>query len=122
MKTTKRTLTALAMVALLAPAIESCKKGEEDPSISMRSRKARVAGEWNVSSYDASSTSTQTQSSGGVSETTNSTRTDTYDGTKFTSKTTYTDNDLSTTVTETEDLTMSYNFTNEGTFTSNTVG
>jgi len=48
------------LVALLATAslgIQSCKKGENDPSLSLRSRKARLTGEWQLSAYEGTSES-----------------------------------------------------------------
>lgn len=33
-------------------AVQGCKKGEEDPFMSLRSRKARLTGEWNVTSQE----------------------------------------------------------------------
>lgn len=47
MKTTIKLLLALI---ILIPA-GSCKKGEEDPFISFRSRKKRITGRWNYTSY-----------------------------------------------------------------------
>ena len=45
MKTLKR-ISFLAIAALFfAPTFQSCKKGEEDPGLSLRSRTARLAGE-----------------------------------------------------------------------------
>ncbi len=62
--------------------IQSCKKGEEDPFMSLRSRKARLTGEWQVTSYETKNSTngtvtfseslsgtTLTTSSGGVSDT-----------------------------------------------------
>lgn len=50
-------LGALALVANLT----SCKKGENDPFLSLSSRKARLAGEWTVSSETRSSIDNGTQ-------------------------------------------------------------
>lgn len=50
MKHTKKVLTAALIAAITLPALNSCKKGEGDPFLSLRSRKARVAGEWTISS------------------------------------------------------------------------
>ncbi len=44
----------LAAGALLL-ATPSCKKGENDPGLSLSSRKARISGEWNVASYESAS-------------------------------------------------------------------
>jgi hypothetical protein len=51
-------LGALALVANLT----SCKKGENDPFLSLSSRKARLAGEWTVSSETRSSVNNYTSS------------------------------------------------------------
>lgn len=40
--------------------LESCKKGEEDPFISLLSRKARVTGEWTIQTNNRSTTTLQT--------------------------------------------------------------
>jgi hypothetical protein len=42
----------LSIALLVAVATGSCKKGDEDPFISLRSRKARLTGEWQVQSFD----------------------------------------------------------------------
>jgi hypothetical protein len=60
MKTTKKLIIALSVAAIVAPTLESCKKGENDPAISLRSRKARVAGEWTVSKMESKSINTST--------------------------------------------------------------
>jgi len=43
-------MLAVGGVMLVTP---SCKKGENDPALSLSSRKARISGEWNVASYEA---------------------------------------------------------------------
>lgn len=43
-----KTLAILAFCAIFALPFQSCKKGEDDPFLSFRSRKARVVGEWTV--------------------------------------------------------------------------
>ncbi|NQV51603.1 MAG: hypothetical protein HQ500_00380 [Flavobacteriales bacterium] len=55
----KNTKVMLAVGLLLAVAsleFSGCKKGNEDPALSLRSRKARVTGVWNVVSYGDTST------------------------------------------------------------------
>lgn len=47
MKTIKKYL----FISLLASVVISCKKGENDPIISLASRKSRLANEWNISSW-----------------------------------------------------------------------
>lgn len=52
---------AVAIIAALAmPTLNSCKKGEEDPFLSLKTRKARVAGEWTLSTYEITSDMTTT--------------------------------------------------------------
>ncbi|MBK6953305.1 MAG: hypothetical protein IPH24_15060 [Crocinitomicaceae bacterium] len=48
----KKSILMLAAGALLL-ATPSCKKGENDPALSLSSRKARISGEWNVASYES---------------------------------------------------------------------
>jgi hypothetical protein len=57
MKKLKLSILALLAIAAVAP---SCKKGEEDPALSLSSRKSRFAGEWKVSTYEETSTGTTT--------------------------------------------------------------
>lgn len=94
----------------------SCKKGENDPSISLYSRKARVAGEWNVDKIV--STTTETGTNAGIAYT--EVNTTTFDGTNFTNTSTNTSG--STSVTETVTGTIATNtmtFEKEGTFVQN---
>ena len=48
------------VIIIAAPVITSCKKGEEDPFLSLKSRKARLVGEWKLVS------GTQAYTSNGV--------------------------------------------------------
>ena len=62
----KKILIAVMALATLA----GCKKGENDPGISFRSRDARIVGEWKLSSYEYSDETTTTiQSTTTVSST-----------------------------------------------------
>jgi hypothetical protein len=45
----KRLILVLLVAIMAIPAFQSCKKGENDPTISLRSRKARLVGEWKLS-------------------------------------------------------------------------
>ncbi|PLX03121.1 MAG: hypothetical protein C0594_10950 [Marinilabiliales bacterium] len=56
----KKLLSIALCVALAIPFFNSCKKGEEDPFLSLKSRKGRLAGEWTVTTYDETSKSTST--------------------------------------------------------------
>ncbi len=44
----KRLLLVLLVAVFAMPTFQSCKKGENDPSISLKSRKARLVGEWTL--------------------------------------------------------------------------
>ena len=50
-----RLLAIAILVSSLAP-LNGCRKGEEDPFLSLRSRKARIAGTWTATSYEEIST------------------------------------------------------------------
>jgi hypothetical protein len=69
----KKTLVLGLSIILLAGGSSSCKKGENDPFMLLRSRKARVSGEWIVSSAEIISNSTgwyESSSYDGKTETT----------------------------------------------------
>lgn len=118
MKTTIK--VALAALMIAGVSLESCKKGEGDPFLSLKSRKARVAGEWTVSSgegKDVNGSITSTWTYNGTVKTTTVSSvsaedkyTETYefekDG-KFTIK--HVNNNNSTVITET--TTGTWNFT-----------
>lgn len=55
----KKTMFALIGASLLM-ATPACKKGENDPALSLKSRKGRLTAEWTVSSYMNNSTSSST--------------------------------------------------------------
>ena len=65
MRTTKK-LTAIIIALMFAlPLFNGCKKGENDPMLTIKSRKSRLVGEWTISAYsktstDASGTETET--------------------------------------------------------------
>lgn len=69
MKTIKNLLMAIAIVAIVMPAFNSCKKGEDDPFLSLQSRKARVTGEWTVDNWKEESNFNSTSSSSGETST-----------------------------------------------------
>lgn len=132
MKTTKKVIFALMAAALVAPTLESCKKGENDPGLSLRSRKARVAGEWKVTSWEEKNnsignyTNTQTTSPASSSDGTStsgysSNSTVTFDGTNFKHVETW--SNTNNNITYTNDTTytgtgeIKYTFEKDGTFT-----
>ncbi len=71
----KKSILMLAAGALLL-ATPSCKKGENDPALSLSSRKARISGEWNVASYESESSTVDGNDSWH--------NTQSFDGTKIT--------------------------------------
>lgn len=80
MKTMKNILIAIAASALIMPVFNSCKKGENDPMISLKSRDSRMAGEWTLSKIE------QTKTTDAKGNTINST---TYSNTLTTETTTF---------------------------------
>lgn len=107
----KKTMLAFLAVGLLV-ATPSCKKGENDPFLSLKSRKARIAGDWLITGYDLDRTYTQADGDTGTNNATMSGDVITYTNT-FTSGGTTTTSTSTTTVNE-----ASYSFTKDGTFTS----
>jgi len=69
------------MVFALSLSFVGCKKGENDPFISLKSRDGRITGTWKLSNVDQSNENT-TNSSGKIVSTTT---TEKYDGTNWTS-------------------------------------
>lgn len=101
-------IAALALVANLS----SCKKGENDPFLSLKSRKARLTGEWTVTKIEG--TSSDKNSSFPIADVTSTT---TYDGTTETTTTTT----VMGTDTDTETYTLSFVFDKDGTYTQTKV-
>lgn len=90
MKTVQKLLLIALTTTLVLP---SCKKGDDDPFLSLRSRKSRVAGEWTVDSKVESITTTVIS----PSATNTSTSTTTTSGSTYSEV--YTDNSGTNTVT-----------------------
>ncbi len=67
----KKVLFSIAAVAIVATSLTSCKKGENDPALSLKSRKGRLKGEWALSAKEV----THTHTSGGATTTTTTTAT-----------------------------------------------
>jgi hypothetical protein len=107
----KKLTKAVVAILVVASSITACKKGEGDPAISLRSRAARVAGEWTVDSQEMKSdySGTSTGSSGSTGSSNE----------KITA-TTYTKTDVNNAVTNTTTGTVSshkWTFEKDGTFT-----
>lgn len=118
----KLIILSLAAIALMAN-LSSCKKGENDPFLSLKSRKARVVGEWTVTKEEGTSQDISKISFGGVTVTTTTDETSTYNGTLFTSTSVTTSsaggNPLENTYNDV--YTQSYTFEKDGSFTLETV-
>ena len=81
MKNIIKSLALAAVVLVSGASFTACKKGENDPALSLSSRKSRLVGEWTLSKGETKSTSgsstttttytetSATQSSGGASVT-----------------------------------------------------
>lgn len=89
---------AIATLALTAGLTTSCKKGENDPFLSLSTRKARITGEWKVSSSYSKNVSTGTSTVTNVNS---------YDGTTNTN--TYTSGNINNTSTENYTIEMTIN-------------
>lgn len=98
----KRSIKNMMVLLVIGAAVISCKKGDNDPALSLKSRKARLAGDWVISSY----TSTKTVNS-------NVTQTIRYDGNVETNTTYIAGTPFTTTRTYTE----SYSFDKNGSYT-----
>lgn len=85
-KFVKKALVATLALACL-PLIQSCKKGEGDPFLSLRSRKARLTGEWTVQTWTEESSYSNTSSSGNTSSGTDKYELEDGDASMFTSYT-----------------------------------
>lgn len=102
----KKIILMSITTALLLGGMSSCKKGENDPFLSLRGRKSRVAGEWTVSASE----STDVNTGGGGTVTT----TTTYNGSIETSTQT---SSFGGSVTSTTAYTDKYTFEKDGTYT-----
>ena len=118
----KLIILSLAAIALMAN-LSSCKKGENDPFLSLKSRKARVVGEWTVTMEEGTNQDISKISFGGVTVTTTTNETSTYNGALYTSTSVTTSsaggNPQNSTYTDV--YTQSYTFEKDGTFSLETV-
>jgi len=83
-KKMKNVLSAALIVVLIMPAMQSCKKGAEDPFISLRSRDSRIQGNWVLVEVNRTRTQTTTNSTTNSTTTVVDTWTEFYDGTDLT--------------------------------------
>lgn len=73
-------MAALFTIAILTTTMNGCKKGENDPLISLKSRDSRITGIWVLSKVDMKSANSNNYSGDIV----NSSITDAFDGTSWT--------------------------------------
>ncbi len=100
----KKFLIFIIVIALVAPFFTACKKGEDDPFLTIKSRNARLIGEWEMVDYNETSITTTSN--------TTTTTTTTYSGTTYTN--TVVDDNGSDSNTGT--VAYSVTFNNDGTF------
>jgi hypothetical protein len=104
-------------ISLFGGVFTACKKGENDPFIYMKSRKARLAGEWKMVSSEDVITFTGTDSEYSYVETS----TEAYDGTTLTTttqlKVTSSAGTVEDSQTKTKKYTESFTFEKDGTYT-----
>jgi hypothetical protein len=112
----KKTLILSLSIALLAGGFNSCKKGDNDPFMSLKSRKARVSGEWKVSNSEDITIQTETN----PDYTSVKTTTEVYDGTTLTTtsklKFTTSDGTFEDSDTKSEKQTRTLTFEKDGTY------
>lgn len=112
MKKAKLSILALALATVT---FTSCKKGENDPGLTLSSRKSRVEGEWTVDKWSENSTYNYTNSDGDVTTWTDVTA---FDGSTYTSTSSTTQDGNTTETTTTGTVTKNMiTFTKDGTFT-----
>ncbi|HBS85416.1 MAG: hypothetical protein A2W91_16540 [Bacteroidetes bacterium GWF2_38_335] len=82
----KKILTYILVAMIIAPVLNSCKKGEDDPFLSLKSRDGRLEGEWVLKSVEGTQTGTdESTATYKPTDTDRETYTTiiTYDGSKF---------------------------------------
>lgn len=99
---------------LIAGAVSSCKKGEDDPFLSIRSRKARLAGEWTLTKMEGK----KTTSSGGIS----TVITKNFTGSALTTVTAVTVMGTTVSSSDTTVFSQAYTFEKNGTYSRTDTG
>lgn len=120
MKNFSKILLAVAVTS--AGFVASCKKGEEDPTISLRSRDGRMIGEWKLVSQEMTTTDNNSFGSSAGATVNNTTTVSSVADGSMTVTTTEVETDptntttptVTTTTTEKSDYTMSLNITEDG--------
>lgn len=88
----KKTISIIILSVLVIPfIITSCKKGENDPFLSLKSRNARLVGEWKVAESTITSNSSDSYDGGSYTQTTTTTGNETINDITYTSTETETE-------------------------------
>ncbi len=89
----KKITQSVLAILVVASSITACKKGEDDPFLSLRSRDARLIGEWKLTAVAGKTTATGsetvTNSAGTLTTTENLSVDENYNGTVLETKVTY---------------------------------
>lgn len=115
----KKIILSIATLLVLSAVSTSCKKGDGDSFLSLRSRKARVTGEWKATKFEEKNSETTTSTSAGNTTTSSSSGTIKLEGDKFTVSMTETnENGDVTTINVTRTGTLVLKFEKDGTFSN----
>ncbi len=89
----KKLTQSVLAILVVASSITACKKGEDDPFLSLRSRDARLIGEWKLTAVSGKTTATGsetvTNTTGTLTTTENLSVDENYNGTVLETKVTY---------------------------------
>ena len=104
----KKIIAVTLGLALVTGSFYSCKKGDNDPFLSLRTRKARVVGSWTVSKEEINETN--------INGTTTETIQSIYDGTRRITTTTTKIGTITTTVVDTMGFKTTFKLLKDGTY------
>ena len=113
----KKILVLGIAATMLLVNLTSCKKGENDPFLSLRTRKARLTGKWVVTNSETLSTYTSTPNMELSPVINVDSQTTSYDGKTETLIKTSTTDGITTTNSSTSVYTQEFEFVKDGTFT-----
>jgi hypothetical protein len=107
-------ITSLLFFALLIGTLSECKKGEDDPFLSLRRRKARVVGDWKLTS----GTNNVTSSSNSGTSSSSDSDTYTYTETSYALISSSTNNGVTSAYSDAGVYTYQIDFKKDGTYSS----
>jgi len=117
----KLVILASMFLAISSVVFTGCKKGEEDPSISLKSRDGRLKRAWKLDKIEGTEKNVVTSSFGGSSSTATETITTSYNGALLTETNVTTSGGTTDTETNSVSLTADWTFEDRGVFTANSV-